>query len=267
VPSARFTPLLLFAFLPVAIFRPLIYEWKALGLPADVTQYYLNPAFFDARTAMGLAIWSALAWSRAWRSPLFSALGLIAHLLLVTFVSADWVLMITPGSSSAGFGFGFGVEQVFAGLAFSALMAPRSWTPRANRDLAGMLVSALLGAMYFIYVQFVIIWYGNIPDKVAWYAARTHGPWPQLALAAFLVGAALPFLAILSPIVRREPKALRIVGALVLAGMAMHIVWLTIPAFGAKAIIPTFFAALLMASIAGAVSGLRIVGEGEAPHG
>lgn len=247
IPAARCIPLLFIAFLPVLIFRSSIYRWQDLDLPPDVTRYYLNSPFFDVRTLVALAIWSGLAWCSAWRSELLAGLGLVAHLVLMTFIPADWVLTLPPGSTSAGFGLGFGVEQMGAALAFAAVLAPQGRDTRADSDLAGLLVSTLLGTMYFVYMQFIVIWYGNIPHKVHWYAARAEGGWPLLALIAFLVGAALPFLAILNPIVRREPMALRVVGFFVLSGIALHITWLTVPALGVAALVPAVLAALAMA--------------------
>jgi hypothetical protein len=245
-PAARTIPLLAFAFLPVIVFRSLIYDWHALNLPHDVRSYYLNPLFFDVRTLIGLAIWSLLAWTGAWRNQLFAALGLVAHFILMTFLPADWVLTIAPGSTSAGFGMGFGVEQMFAALGFVAVLAWQA-PGRASRDLAGILVTTLLGAVYFFYMAFLITWYGNIPEKVHWYAARAGKGWPLVMLASFLIGAAAPFLAILSPYIRRQPSALRVVGVLVLVGVVLHVGWMMLPSFGASAIAPGMFATALLA--------------------
>lgn len=252
VPAARAIPLLFLVFLPVILLRPLIYDWNALQVPHQVRALYLNPLFFNVRTLIGLAIWSVLAWTGAWRNQLWAALGLIAHLILMTFLPADWVLTIRPGSVSAGFGLGFGIEQMFAALGFVAVLAPQA-AGRPNRDLAGIMVTTLLGTVYFLYMEFLIPWYGNVPDKVHWFVVRAGDGWWQVELAAFLIGAALPFLAILNTYVRREPSAMRVVGFLVLVGVALHIGWMTLPAFGAITIVPAIFAALLMAVAAAAI--------------
>lgn len=243
VPAARTIPLLLLLFLPVIVFRPLIYNWNALDVPYDVRAHYLNAVLFDAHTLIGIAVWSVLAWTQAWRNQLFAALGLIAQIILVSFLPADWVLTIQPGAKSAGFGLGFGIEQMFAAIAFAAILAPQG-PGRPNRDLAGIMVTTLLGTVYFLYMQFLITWYGNIPAKVHWFAVRSRGAWETVGLLAFLLGAALPFLAILHAWVRREPRALRWVAALVLLGIALHVGWMTLPAFGPRAIWPAVFTTL-----------------------
>ena len=242
VPAARAVPLLLLALIPVLVTRG--HVSPLTGAAADAGPIYLNPIFFDARSIIAILIWTYLAWSEAWRKPLTAGLGLTAHLILMSLLPGDWILTLPPGSTSAGFGLGFGIEQMFAALAFAALLARQGGAPRASRDLAGLMVTTLLGAMYFIYMQFLIIWYGNIPEKVEWYVARA-GWWP-LGLAAFVLGAALPFLAILHPAVRRDPALLRWVGGCALVGVVLHVAWLTMPAAGAAALVCAVFSALAL---------------------
>ncbi|MBV9992150.1 MAG: hypothetical protein JOZ72_12775 [Alphaproteobacteria bacterium] len=228
VPAARAMPLLFLVFLPVVVFRPQIYDWSALKLPHDVYAYYLNPPFFDARTLVGLALWSAMAWGAPWRNPALAGIGLSVHFVLMMFLPADWVLTLAPGSVSAGFGMGFGIEQMFAALALVAVLAPQE-AGRSTRDLAGLVVSTLLGVVYFMYMAFLITWYGNVPEKIHWYVVRAGTGWPSVMLAAFLIGAVVPFLAVLSPAVRREPRLLRLVGLLALFGIVLHAIWLILP--------------------------------------
>ena len=58
-----------------------------------------------------------MVWRRAWETPLAAGLGLTAHLVLMTFIPADWILTLEPGTTSAAFGAGFSIEQIFAALA------------------------------------------------------------------------------------------------------------------------------------------------------
>jgi hypothetical protein len=233
----------------VVLFRQWIYSWDQLHLSPDVRALYLNPGFFDTRTILALAVWSGLAWCEVWRRPLTAGLGLVVHLVLLTFIPADWVLTLPPGSVSAGFGLGFGIEQIGAALGLAAALAIQGQDPRACRDLAGMIVSTLLGTMYFVSMQFIVTWYGNIPDKVHWYVVRASDGWSLLALAAVVIGAVLPFLAMLHPSVRGEPARLRWVGGLALCGVTLHVAWLTAPALGAVTQMPALLATLVIAMV------------------
>jgi uncharacterized membrane protein YidH (DUF202 family) len=246
IPAARSIPLLILAILPILLFRSRIYPWPSSDVPPDVAHYYLNPVFFDARALMALTIWSGLAWGNAWAHPRVAALGLVVHLVLMTFIPADWILTIQPHTASAAFGLGFGIEQLFAALAFAALVPSRGRDAQSNRDLAGMLIAALLGTVYFLYMQFLITWYGNIPARVEWYMTRADESWSATIIASFAFGAIVPFLAMLSPAVRQNSVALRWLGASVLIGIALHVIWLTAPIFGAVILMPALLALLLM---------------------
>ncbi len=245
--AAQAMPLLLLLLLPTLILRGRLPGWDLMGAAPDVAPFYLHPLFFDLRSVAAIAIWSYLAWSQAWRRPLAAALGLVAQLVLTSLIPPDWILSLAPGWTSTGFGLGFGIEQMFAALAFAAVLAPQGGDPRANRDLAGLTVTTLLGATYFIYVQFLISWYGNIPERVKWYAVRATPFWQTLAFGAFLLAVALPFLAILHPKLRRAPAPLRAVGILILAGIALHIAWLTGPSSGAAILPPALVMSVAMA--------------------
>lgn len=264
-PAARTMPLLLLAFLPIILLRPDLYPWPAHEVPADVARDYLNPLFFAFRTVVALIIWSVMVWYRLWTNQLWAGLALVVHGLLITFVPPDWVLTLRPISTSAGFGLGFGIEQMFAALGFVALLAPQGDDPRAGRDLAGIIVTTLLGTVYFDFMAFLIIWYGNVPEKVDWYVARTYGAWPAVAFASFVLAAAIPFLAVLSPSVRAKPAPMRVLGGLVLAGIALHVAWLTMPIFGYGPAIPAILSGLVLALLA--VAALPVIDAARLRYG
>jgi hypothetical protein len=241
--AARCLPLLLVAFIPIILLRPLIYSWPHDGAPGDVVRLYLNPLFFAARTLIGLLVLSLLSSRAAWRRQASAGVGLVAVAVILSILPVDWVLTLPPRATSAAFGLGFGIEQILAALGFCAVLAPQAGQRRANTDLAGLIVSAILGTVYFDFMQFLITWYGNIPDKVHWYASRTAGPWPEVDFAAFALGAAIPLLGILAPRIRGNPGALRIVGFMVLAGIVLHIAWWVLPAMTPWAWAPAMLSA------------------------
>jgi hypothetical protein len=61
------------------------------------------------------------------------------------------------------------------------------------------------------------------------------------------LGAALPFWLLLTSRVRRSRRALRLVGALVLLGVWLHVVWLLAPAFHADALVAAVIALAVLA--------------------
>jgi hypothetical protein len=105
-------------------------------------------------------------------------------------------------------------------------------------------------------MQFLIPWYGNVPDKVKWFTLRADGGWAATVAGAFAIGITLPFVAMLNPAVRRSPRALRVVGAVALAGIALHVAWLTAPGFGAAVLPPALAAVLALAALMAAAARL-----------
>lgn len=248
VAAARCLPLLIPAFLPILIFRGRLPHWPLEGAAPDVARLYLNPFIFDLRSLVALGVWSYFAWSGIWRNQATAAAGLVVHLILVSIIPGDWVLTLSPGSTSTGFGLGFGIEQMFAALGLVALLATQGSDPRANRDLGGLIVTTLLAVVYFLYMQFLIEWYGDVPEKVKWFTSRNMGAWPFVDLLAFLVGAAVPFLAILRHDVRRSSARMRWVGGFILLGVTLHVTWLTIPPSGLGALGPAIITVLVLAA-------------------
>ena len=98
-------------------------------------------------------------------------------------------------------------------------------------------------------MSFIVIWYGNLPDKAAWYLARGRNGWEWLIVAAAFLGALVPFSILLKASFRQSHVALRIVGALTLAGVFLHVIWLIGPAFGRGAVVAAVVALIAMASL------------------
>ena len=234
--------------LPVLVFSELIYRWGDPDMPANVARSYMNPAFFGVRSVIAFALWSLLAWLPSLRNtPGRAAASLLVLCVITNIIPVDWVVSTQPGFYSSGFGFGFGIEQMLAALALAALVGPQGDDPRECHDLAGLILTMLLGLIYFVYMQFTIIWYGNIPEKTAWYVIRGRFPWPEIGAFAFAFGAVLPFAATLNKGVRENQLPLRLIGASISVAIAAHVIWLVIPSFGIAALPPAFFAVVTAA--------------------
>jgi len=235
--------------LPVVIFSASLYRWQfAPEMPAEVKDLYMNAPFYAARTIGAFCIWSALAWLPSLRSTMGgAACGLIMLGVLTNFIPLDWVEATKPGYHSSAFGFGFWIEQVLAAFALCAFLGTEGDEKRECKDLAGLIIAALLGTMYFVYVQFAIIWYGNLPDKAAWYIIRSKSPWPETAAFAFLIGAAGPFLALLNKEVRESETALHIIGGAMSVAITIHVIWLVVPSFQIVTLLPAVLAFIVIA--------------------
>ena len=109
------------------------------------------------------------------------------------------------------------------------MLPPAPQQEGATRDLAGLTLAVALGVLYMETMALIVNWYGDQPDRAAWYLARVAGPWLWVALAALVFGALGPIVALLFDRVRRSAAASRLVGASILLGVALHDVWLMAP--------------------------------------
>ncbi|GJE26658.1 hypothetical protein [Methylobacterium organophilum] len=237
-PATALVPLVALAFLGIALGLPATYPWAAgAGAKPDVLQLYLDPTLFLLRAAVTLVGWSLLAWA-CWAGrcgKLVAGLGLSFYGLTISLVAVDWILSVEPGFNSSAFAAGVALHQILAALAFAALVSPAGLDARGASDLAGLMLASLLGVLYLELMSFIVAWYGDLPPKAAWYLKRGESPWGGILIATLLVGGVLPFAMLLFSAVRRSPALLRAVGLVVLLGVALHLAWYVLPAYGAGA--------------------------------
>lgn len=222
---------------------------------------YLNPLFFQIRAVVYLLTWAVMAaligrWSRRQqgvtdeaaetdeatghgRLRAFSAIGLIVYVLTMTFAAVDWMMSLEPHWFSAVYG-----VIVIAGqgaAAFCVAIVTLSFvrdeprfrdaaTPGVFQDLGNLLLAAVAFWIYVAFSQYLIIWSGNLNEEIPWYIARSRSGWQWLAAALVLFHFAVPFGALLSRRVKRQPRRLAAVAVLVFVMHVADVYWLVMPA-------------------------------------
>src|SRR5262249_40456832 len=183
---------------------------------ASVRAIYLNVPSFVARSAVAFIGWSVLAFALPRtdgpRATLLAAVGLVFYSVLISLVPVDWILSLEHPFISESFGASVAITQLYAALAWVAIVSPAMNT-RVAADLGGLLLAMALAITYVDFMAVLVIWYGDLPDHVFWFVEREKLPWSALALIAFVLGSVVPILSLLLARVRNSPRALRIVGA------------------------------------------------------
>ncbi len=251
-------------FVPLLFGLTTLYPWAR---PADVAAsptiplqaWYLNVPFFIGRAVLFFAIWILLAYfanravarraaaAQAGAEPASSqglgAGGLILYALSMSFAAVDWVMSIQPFWSSSVFGLLSIFGQVLGALAFAILVLNlipslslgKRWsydsTPIPYRDLGAMMMTLVMGWAYLAYFQLLIIWAGNLPHEVTWYATRTQGGWQYLGIFVAAFQFAVPFLILVSMRARHNLRVLAGLGGLLLLSNLVNIFWNVKPPF------------------------------------
>ncbi len=251
--AAGLMPLAVLAFLPILLSLKVLFPWatQPATVPPDVGHIYLNAPSFLVRAFLGLGGWTILSilMSRGRCTTLTAGLGLAFHGLAISFIAIDWILSVDPAFASTAFAASIAIQQILAALAWAALAAPEAPDDSAASDIGALLIAALLGVVYLGLMSYIVIWYGDLPEKAAWYLRRGTGAWGWTIAIAVLLGAVLPLGMLLRRDLRRSRPALRLAGGLVLIGIWLHLAWLVAPSFGPGWPMATALSLVAMAGI------------------
>jgi hypothetical protein len=252
--AAAAVPLLFLLAVPLFAALPELYPWthRPTSIKPDVLELYLNRPAFIVRSMVALAGWSLFAVvlprCSGGRGEFWAAIGLVFHAVVISSVSVDWYLSIAAPFTSSSFGASVAICSLVAALAWAATWMPRS-EQQAVGDVGALLLATVLGLTYINFMAVLVIWYGDLPREVSWFAARETLPWRALAIAAFVLGSVIPIIALLQSRFRNRRGPLRLVAILTLAGIAAYDAYLIAPAFGAAALATSLLAAMGMGLI------------------
>ncbi len=264
-------PLLAVLGVPLAASLSFVYPWTqattfADSAELDFKRQYFQTDFFLGRGAGYWLLWLLLGavinrCSRRAGHALEPGLparrllaavsgpGLVLYGLAATFSAVDWGMSLEPRWASTMYGVihvaGHAISALSLAIVASYFVSSRAATepfPGPDsisddrwHDLGNLLLAFLMFWAYVGYMQFLIIWSGNLPEEIAWYLRRSTGWWRAAVAALMGGGFALPFAALLSRDMKRHGGRLALVAGWILAIRALEDVWLIVPAFGESA--------------------------------
>jgi Ni/Fe-hydrogenase subunit HybB-like protein len=167
--------------------------------------------------------------------------GIVLYGLTVTFAAIDWIMSLSPDWFSTIFPVIFSLGQILSAMAFAILvatwLAPRRpmshvLTGLVMRDLGNLLLTFVMLWSYVSFSQFLLIWCGNLPEEIRWYAPRFQGGWQVFGWALVGCQFVLPFVLLLSRDIKQNPRMLFRVAALVLVMRLVDLFWQVVPNFG-----------------------------------
>lgn len=238
--------------LPVLAGTRTLYAWSSPG--PHVNTAWLNAPFFRLRTLGYFLFWWLVSSSLArWRAggpeggwgP--SGRALLAWVIVVSFAGMDWLMSLEAPWVSTIYGLQTVVAYGLAALAAATFVVCR-WAPpapgpeaghgdepaRRLQDLGSLLMAFLMLWAYTAFSQYLIIWSANLPEEIPWYLRRGSGGWQWVAAALAVLHFGVPFFLLLLQDVKRDPRRLAGVAALIAAVHLVERWWLIFPAFGGR---------------------------------
>jgi hypothetical protein len=201
------------------------------GLAPD-KQAYLSGTWFSIRAIVYFGIWSIAAsyyFARSreqdetgsaeitLRLQRFSGPFIMLFALALNFAAFDWVMSIDPTWYSTMFGVYIFAASMMAMFAlhiviFTFLQKNGRVQKYVNvehyHDMSKFLFGFVFFWCYIAFSQFLLIWYGNIPEETVWYKHRMNDGWQYVGLLLLVGHFALPMLLLLSRHVRRNRAAM-----------------------------------------------------------
>jgi hypothetical protein len=230
----------------------------ALVSPAKAL--YLSTPFMTARALLMLGAWVWLAWlvRRASlredadgglvhhrRMKRYSAIFTVVFALTFSIASVDWLMSLDARWVSTMFAVYLFAGLLVQGIAGVTLVAAALRaggraafiTDDHLHDLGKLLFGFSTFWAYVWFCQYLLIWYGNIPEEVTHYATRTSAAWLPLFWTNLAVNWIVPFMGLLPRATKRDARVLIAVALAVLAGRWLDLYLVIVPETAAR---PTF---------------------------
>lgn len=246
--------------IPVLMGMEHLYHWAHPGAAEHdpliaAKAGFLDVEFFVVRVVVYFVIWSTLAWfffatSKAQdvtgdpaltrRMEVLAAPGIVLFALSINFAAFDLLMSLDPHWFSTIFGVYYFSASV---LLFFAVMPKiviwlqrqgvlkRAVTVEHYHDIGKFMFAFTVFWAYIAFSQYMLIWYGNIPEETEWILKRQTGGWTAVSLALLFGHFVLPFLLLISRHVKRKPLPLAVIGVFVAVMCWVDMYWLVIPEF------------------------------------
>jgi hypothetical protein len=174
------------------------------------------------------------------RARRFAPVAMAIFALVVTQAAFDWIGGLEPAWYSDVIGVYLFAAAFLAALAATVLTMV--WLQGQGRlqairfdhwyNLGGFLFGFTVFWAYIAFAQYMLMWYGNLPDEVLWYRARTGPGWLGVTLLLAVARFVVPFFALIPRDAKGDPRRLAWVAVVVLASHWVDLYWLVFPALG-----------------------------------
>jgi Ni/Fe-hydrogenase subunit HybB-like protein len=185
------------------------------------------------------------AYGTAQNATPLAILVVAVYAVVFSMIGFDLVMAFDQQWYSTLFGGYFFISSFYTGLAaitVTVFLVSRYSEPNERVhtetlwDLGKLVFAFCLLTAYFFWAQYLVTWYGNLPEEIGFFMRRFQDPsWRWLTWAAIALTFAVPFLALLSQRTKQSSSVLCFVAVIALFGMWLERYLLIVPSFGLTA--------------------------------
>ena len=259
-------PLLALLFIPLLFGMHDLYHWTHEGIADPSSSHYdeilagktayLNETFFYIRMVLYFVVWTYLS-HRLYSLSIHqdtrpsedipdklrfvSAWGILAFSITTAFASYDLLMSLDPHWFSTIFGVYFFAGSFLSGMALlTVFYLSLQWTQDALRnivtiehyhDLGKYLFGFVAFWAYIAFSQYMLIWYGNIPEETIWFRHRLEHGWSYFTYALVFGHFAIPFLFLMPRFVKRFRPTLAFMAVWILVMHWIDLYWVAMPVY------------------------------------
>jgi len=233
-----------------------IFHWVRQPLPEK--QFWLNAGFLFARDGIGLFLLTALSLAliyysvkgdkemasrtgvdnpagktreeENWRAQrILSPIVGIAYTFVLSLLAFDLIMSLDPHWYSTLFGAYYFMGSFYTALAALYFLSPiflraremrEALHPHHLHDLGKLVFAFCIFTGYLFYTQFLVIWYGNLPEETRYVILRVRlTPWEPVAWLVVGMIFITPLLGLLRRKIKMNPIAIVIISGIALVGM------------------------------------------------
>ncbi len=166
------------------------------------------------------------------RKTMWAIFWVITYVASQTIVAFDWVMSLDYPWISTLFGAYFFVEAFYAGLALAAIMTyfnhhnfveefSEPTFRKSQMDMMTLFFGFSIFWGYQFFSQYIVIWYGNIPEEVAYIQYRLN-EYSALLYMVILMLFLVPFVLMLSRKIKANPRLVMPLGFWVWGGILLE---------------------------------------------
>jgi hypothetical protein len=246
--------------IPIVLGMDHLYHWTDIAAAAHDPVLagkvgFLNPGFFLVRLMAYFLIWGVMASflhrtsiaqdtsgdpALTLRMERLSAPGMVLFALSLNFAAFDLLMSLDPHWFSTIFGVYYFSASVVAflavmpkilyGLQMRGILT-NAITVEHYHDVGKLLFAFIVFWAYIAFSQYMLIWYGNLPEETEWFLKRQTGEWTTVSLLLIFGHFLVPFLLLISRVIKRRPLLLALTGGYVALMCWIDMYWLVVPEF------------------------------------